>query len=295
MILKEINQSIVFTVIFVLMVSVLFIDTTYSVFTINESSEEKTISFGDIDMTVTSGDTTGDYSNTIGTTVINDVTSYTPQYPVVNPLTSNYGSTSWVTTNNSGASITLRPYKFTLRNTGDTDMSVTIYLSPDTLANQLSASETLSLDGNNFTFNQTTNGPVTSTQYKYFDYTIVEDQAGSPTIQNLGTAFAGSSETVNNTTVYPIATGITLASGATKTFTVYMWLSEDELKYYSCYDQQIVCSEVRTSSGTLVETICNTKDVAKATCQDSENNINSVMGKYLVTNVTVKGVAIAKN
>lgn len=324
MILKEINKKIIFTFIFALVVSLGFTKMTYAVFTVNESTVSKTIEFGDISMTVDAGDNQGNYTNVIGTVTNGSATSYVAQYPVHNP-TSAYSNTSWTTTNDTytiaGAAntVTLTPYKFTIENTGDVDLMVTLFLSPDTTIsgarsslNGTGGSKNLAtgviIVGHNIltstpdlentaliNYTEQYTNAVSSNQYKYFRLALSDDSVNVPNLYNLAADVflkSNNSETINGSTVYKLET-FELDSGQSKTFSLYMWLSIEELQTYSCYTQQVVCDNQANDAG---ERICNTVDVLKTgtaleNCESLEN-INDVIGRYLVTQISAKGVVI---
>lgn len=318
MILKDINRQIILTIIFVLVVSAGFMRMTYAVFSIDENSSEdnKVIEFGDVSMTLTSSNTT-----VIGTVTNGSATSYTPQYPVNDPLSNAYSNVSWSTTNDTKSlsgtanTVSLSPYKFTLSNTGDVDLMVTIFLSPDatvTGTRTNSGSKTLAsgvtIVGENITsstadlndssiinYTEQYTNAVSSNQYKYFNLALADDSVNVPNFYNLASDVflkSNNSEVINDTTVYKLES-FQLDSGESKSFSLYMWLSIEELKKYTCTKEQQVCTQVVNQNGNT-ETICNNVEVddsSKTTCV-SQENINDVIGRYLVTQISAKGIVI---
>ena len=248
MILRDINKKIVISSFVVIMLALVFSRVTYATFTVNQVSETDTITFGQIGMTVCPDDTNGNPTcdvagNIIGTYLRGDnTTGYIPFYPMSDPNISS-----------SNPFNGMNPYVFTIENTGDLTLNTTIYLTPDTsVESQVATFYTQS-------GSESWKGFVNNTQYQYFKVAIYEDGTlSSITSNNIKTL----SSIVNNQNEL---FSVTLTGGQSKTFYMYMWLSNDALTSNSGSDS----TSGSSSSGVV--------------------GSNNIIGKYLVTQISAKG------
>lgn len=237
MILKDINKRIIITAFVVIAIAIAFVRVTYATFTVYQVTDTETITFDKIGMTVCPNNICESIGNIIGTYDKGDGTKgFVPFYPVSDPTVASFPS-GWSN---------LNPYVFTLENTGDLDLITTIYLEPDTTA----TNEYASLNVNNGvqTSTQTFTGFVDSTYYKYFKVAIVENgTSGTLTSANVFTFDQITGNADPNKLI-----SLTLSKGETKTFYLYMWLSDEAIS-------------------------------------TSPTGSNNILGKYLVTQISAKG------
>jgi len=194
---KLINREIKITIGVVLFVSILFIALSYAIFKVDKSGASDVIKFGDISLSfckdATCASNVSNIGNIIGTeTDSNGNTVYSKIYPVADPVTND----DW---NN------LKPYIFTLTNTGSLPLYVSIFLERDMTAGVIS-------DGTN--------------EYSEF---VSDDQV------KIGFGVQGETPTIGlysdylNTTDnnHKIASNIQIGVGETKIFNLYAWLKSD--------------------------------------------------------------------
>ena len=194
---KLINREIKITIGVVLLVSILFIALSYAIFKVDKSGASDVIKFGDISLSfckdATCASNVNNIGNIIGTeTDSNGNTVYSKIYPVADPVTND----DW---NN------LKPYIFTLTNTGSLPLYVSIFLERDMTAGVIS-------DGTN--------------EYSEF---VNDDQV------KIGFGVQGETPTIGlysdylNTTDnnHKIASNIQIGVGETKIFNLYAWLKSD--------------------------------------------------------------------
>ena len=194
---KLINREIKITIGVVLFVSILFIALSYAIFKVDKSGASDVIKFGDISLSfckdATCASNVNNIGNIIGTeTDSNGNTVYSKIYPVADPVTND----DW---NN------LKPYIFTLTNTGSLPLYVSIFLERDMTAGVIS-------DGTN--------------EYSEF---VNDDQV------KIGFGVQGETPTIGlysdylNTTDnnHKIASNIQIGVGETKIFNLYAWLKSD--------------------------------------------------------------------
>ena len=194
---KLINREIKITIGVVLFVSILFIALSYAIFKVDKSGASDVIKFGDISLSFckdsTCASNVSNIGNIIGTeTDSNGNTVYSKIYPVSDPVTND----DW---NN------LKPYIFTLTNTGSLPLYVSIFLERDMTAGVIS-------DGTN--------------EYSEF---VNDDQV------KIGFGVQGETPTIGlysdylNTTDnnHKIASNIQIGVGETKIFNLYAWLKSD--------------------------------------------------------------------
>ena len=194
---KLINREIKITIGVVLFVSVLFITLSYAIFKVDKSGASDVIKFGDISLSfcqdATCASNVSNIGNIIGTeTDSNGNTVYSKIYPTSDPVTND----DW---NN------LKPYIFTLKNTGSLPLYVSIFLERDMTAGTLS-------DG--------------TSEYSEF---VSDDQV------KIGFGVQGETPTIGlysdylNTTDnnHKIASNIQIGVGETKIFNLYAWLKSD--------------------------------------------------------------------
>ena len=194
---KLINREIKITIGVVLFVSILFIALSYAIFKVDKSGASDVIKFGDISLSFckdsTCASNVSNIGNIIGTeTDSNGNTVYSKIYPVADPVTND----DW---NN------LKPYIFTLTNTGSLPLYVSIFLERDMTAGVIS-------DGTN--------------EYSEF---VNDDQV------KIGFGVQGETPTIGlysdylNTTDnnHKIASNIQIGVGETKIFNLYAWLKSD--------------------------------------------------------------------
>ena len=194
---KLINREIKITIGVVLFVSILFIALSYAIFKVDKSGASDVIKFGDISLSFckdsTCASNVSNIGNIIGTeTDSNGNTVYSKIYPVADPVTND----DW---NN------LKPYIFTLTNTGSLPLYVSIFLERDMTAGVIS-------DG--------------TSEYSEF---VNDDQV------KIGFGVQGETPTIGlysdylNTTDnnHKIASNIQIGVGETKIFNLYAWLKSD--------------------------------------------------------------------
>ena len=194
---KLINREIKITIGVVLFVSILFIALSYAIFKVDKSGASDVIKFGDISLSFckdsTCASNVSNIGNIIGTeTDSNGNTVYSKIYPVTDPVTND----DW---NN------LKPYIFTLTNTGSLPLYVSIFLERDMTAGVIS-------DG--------------TSEYSEF---VSDDQV------KIGFGVQGETPTIGlysdylNTTDnnHKIASNIQIGVGETKIFNLYAWLKSD--------------------------------------------------------------------
>ena len=194
---KLINREIKITIGVVLFVSILFIALSYAIFKVDKSGASDVIKFGDISLSFckdsTCASNVSNIGNIIGTeTDSNGNTVYSKIYPVADPVTND----DW---NN------LKPYIFTLTNTGSLPLYVSIFLERDMTAGVIS-------DG--------------TSEYSEF---VSDDQV------KIGVGVQGETPTIGlysdylNTTDnnHKIASNIQIGVGETKIFNLYAWLKSD--------------------------------------------------------------------
>ena len=194
---KLINREIKITIGVVLLVSILFIALSYAIFKVDKSGASDVIKFGDISLSFckdsTCSSNVSNIGNIIGTeTDSNGNTVYSKIYPVADPVTND----DW---NN------LKPYIFTLTNTGSLPLYVSIFLERDMTAGVIS-------DG--------------TSEYSEF---VSDDQV------KIGFGVQGETPTIGlysdylNTTDnnHKIASNIQIGVGETKIFNLYAWLKSD--------------------------------------------------------------------
>ena len=194
---KLINREIKITIGVVLFVSILFIALSYAIFKVDKSGASDVIKFGDISLSfckdATCASNVSNIGNIIGTeTDSNGNTVYSKIYPVADPVTND----DW---NN------LKPYIFTLTNTGSLPLYVSIFLERDMTAGVIS-------DG--------------TSEYSEF---VNDDQV------KIGFGVQGETPTIGlysdylNTTDnnHKIASNIQIGVGETKIFNLYAWLKSD--------------------------------------------------------------------
>ena len=194
---KLINREIKITIGVVLFVSILFIALSYAIFKVDKSGASDVIKFGDISLSFckdsTCASNVSNIGNIIGTeTDSNGNTVYSKIYPIADPVTND----DW---NN------LKPYIFTLTNTGSLPLYVSIFLERDMTAGVIS-------DG--------------TSEYSEF---VNDDQV------KIGFGVQGETPTIGlysdylNTTDnnHKIASNIQIGVGETKIFNLYAWLKSD--------------------------------------------------------------------
>ena len=194
---KLINREIKITIGVVLFVSILFIALSYAIFKVDKSGASDVIKFGDISLSfckdATCASNVSNIGNIIGTeTDSNGNTVYSKIYPVTDPVTND----DW---NN------LKPYIFTLTNTGSLPLYVSIFLERDMTAGVIS-------DGTN--------------EYSEF---VSDDQVKIGFgVQGETPAIGLYSDYLNTTdNNHKIASNIQIGVGETKIFNLYAWLKSD--------------------------------------------------------------------
>ncbi len=194
---KLINREIKITIGVVLFVSILFIALSYAIFKVDKSGASDVIKFGDISLSfckdATCASNVNNIGNIIGTeTDSNGNTVYSKIYPVADPVTND----DW---NN------LKPYIFTLTNTGSLPLYVSIFLERDMTAGVIS-------DG--------------TSEYSEF---VSDDQVKIGFgVQGETPAIGLYSDYLNTTdNNHKIASNIQIGVGETKIFNLYAWLKSD--------------------------------------------------------------------
>ncbi len=194
---KLINREIKITIGVVLFVSILFIALSYAIFKVDKSGASDVIKFGDISLSfckdATCASNVNNIGNIIGTeTDSNGNTVYSKIYPVADPVTND----DW---NN------LKPYIFTLTNTGSLPLYVSIFLERDMTAGVIS-------DG--------------TSEYSEF---VNDDQVKIGFgVQGETPAIGLYSDYLNTTdNNHKITSNIQIGVGETKIFNLYAWLKSD--------------------------------------------------------------------
>ena len=194
---KLINREIKITIGVVLFVSILFIALSYAIFKVDKSGASDVIKFGDISLSFCKDSTCASNVNNIGNIIgtetdSNGNTVYSKIYPVTDPVTND----DW---NN------LKPYIFTLTNTGSLPLYVSIFLERDMTAGVIS-------DGTN--------------EYSEF---VSDDQVKIGFgVQGETPAIGLYSDYLNTTdNNHKIASNIQIGVGETKIFNLYAWLKSD--------------------------------------------------------------------
>ena len=194
---KLINREIKITIGVVLFVSILFIALSYAIFKVDKSGASDVIKFGDISLSFckdsTCASNVSNIGNIIGTeTDSNGNTVYSKIYPTTDPVTND----DW---NN------LKPYIFTLTNTGSLPLYVSIFLERDMTAGVIS-------DG--------------TSEYSEF---VNDDQVKIGFgVQGETPAIGLYSDYLNTTdNNHKIASNIQIGVGETKIFNLYAWLKSD--------------------------------------------------------------------
>ena len=194
---KLINREIKITIGVVLFVSILFIALSYAIFKVDKSGASDVIKFGDISLSFckdsTCASNVSNIGNIIGTeTDSNGNTVYSKIYPVADPVTND----DW---NN------LKPYIFTLTNTGSLPLYVSIFLERDMTAGVIS-------DG--------------TSEYSEF---VNDDQVKIGFgVQGETPAIGLYSDYLNTTdNNHKITSNIQIGVGETKIFNLYAWLKSD--------------------------------------------------------------------
>ena len=194
---KLINREIKITIGVVLFVSILFIALSYAIFKVDKSGASDVIKFGDISLSFCKDSTCASNVNNIGNIIgtetdSNGNTVYSKIYPVADPVTND----DW---NN------LKPYIFTLTNTGNLPLYVSIFLERDMTAGVIS-------DG--------------TSEYSEF---VNDDQVKIGFgVQGETPAIGLYSDYLNTTdNNHKIASNIQIGVGETKIFNLYAWLKSD--------------------------------------------------------------------
>ena len=194
---KLINREIKITIGVVLFVSILFIALSYAIFKVDKSGASDVIKFGDISLSFCKDSTCASNVNNIGNIIgtetdSNGNTVYSKIYPVADPVTND----DW---NN------LKPYIFTLTNTGSLPLYVSIFLERDMTAGVIS-------DG--------------TSEYSEF---VNDDQVKIGFgVQGETPAIGLYSDYLNTTdNNHKIASNIQIGVGETKIFNLYAWLKSD--------------------------------------------------------------------
>ena len=194
---KLINREIKITIGVVLFVSILFIALSYAIFKVDKSGASDVIKFGDISLSFCKDSTCASNVNNIGNIIgtetdSNGNTVYSKIYPVTDPVTND----DW---NN------LKPYIFTLTNTGSLPLYVSIFLERDMTAGVIS-------DG--------------TSEYSEF---VNDDQVKIGFgVQGETPAIGLYSDYLNTTdNNHKIASNIQIGVGETKIFNLYAWLKSD--------------------------------------------------------------------
>ena len=194
---KLINREIKITIGVVLFVSILFIALSYAIFKVDKSGASDVIKFGDISLSfckdATCASNVNNIGNIIGTeTDSNGNTVYSKIYPVADPVTND----DW---NN------LKPYIFTLTNTGSLPLYVSIFLERDMTAGVIS-------DGTS----------------KYSEFVNDDQVKIGFGVQGETPAIGLYSDYLNTTdNNHKIASNIQIGVGETKIFNLYAWLKSD--------------------------------------------------------------------
>lgn len=206
---KLIKREIGITIATVLLVTTVFIMFSYAIFKVEVSGDTDVITFGDIDMsfcTNTECDSTlENVSNVIGTKTEGGVTKYVPVYPQKDPVT----EAEWNE---------LTPYTFSLKNTGDLDLYISLYLVKDTTAtieHEIDGKYEEEKDISKYTASI-----VDDNQIKV----AIGEKNSTPTIR-LFSEYT-TIDTTNGQS-REIAKNILIPAGESKIFNLYAWLRED--------------------------------------------------------------------
>lgn len=207
---KLIKREISITLAVVLLVTTLFIMFSYAIFKVDATSESNSITFGDISMSFCASadcdNTINNMGNIIGTETIDGATSYVPIYPQKDPQT----EAEWGE---------LKPYTFSLTNTGTIDLYITLYLKKDTAVSIPLEGQTLTPCGENGSQNCIEESQlVNDNQIKI----AIGEQGLTPTIKIFKDTQVAEGE--NN---YKIAENIFIPAGEKKIFNYYAWLTEN--------------------------------------------------------------------
>ena len=210
MIDKLLKREISITVSIVIIVSLLFIAFSYAIFKIDVNSESSTITFGDIDLSFCKNETCDEkltnIDNIIGKKTENGITSYVPIYPQDDPSKlEDYSS--------------LTPYTFTITNTGDLDLYVSLYLEKD----ETEAAKT----GNNPHTSETQSDQASDLYNKSASEDQIKIAIGEVGILPTIKLYSSTKNVVNQIVSHEIASQIYLKSGESKTFNLYAWLVSD--------------------------------------------------------------------
>ena len=194
---KLINREIKITIGVVLFVSILFIALSYAIFKVDKSGASDVIKFGDISLSfckdATCASNVNNIGNIIGTeTDSNGNTVYSKIYPVADPVTND----DW---NN------LKPYIFTLTNTGSLPLYVSIFLERDMTA-----------------------GVISDRTSEYSEFVNDDQVKIGFGVQGETPAIGLYSDYLNTTdNNHKIASNIQIGVGETKIFNLYAWLKSD--------------------------------------------------------------------
>ncbi len=206
-----IKREISITILTVLLVTTLFIMFSYAIFKVDTEGEVNAITFGDVNMQFCSDvnctSTLTNVDNVIGKTNENGETKYVPVYPQDDPQ----NKEDWEK---------LKPYTFTLKNTGSLDLYVKIKLEKDNTANTITQYNDMAHLSEDF-----------STQVEDTEIKVAISENGTDPKPKLY------SETSKDNEGHIIAEGIYLPAGETKTFNLYIYLTstaqnEDQGKYF---------------------------------------------------------------
>ena len=194
---KLINREIKITIGVVLFVSILFIALSYAIFKVDKSGASDVIKFGDISLSfckdATCASNVNNIGNIIGTeTDSNGNTVYSKIYPVADPVTND----DW---NN------LKPYIFTLTNTGSLPLYVSIFLERDMTA-----------------------GVISDRTSEYSEFVNDDQVKIGFGVQGETPAIGLYSDYLNTTdNNHKITSNIQIGVGETKIFNLYAWLKSD--------------------------------------------------------------------
>ena len=181
-------------------------------------------------------------------------------------------------------------YRFDIKNTGDLDLYASIYLEDDKTSSLIytinhgtdttytktkngNTTEATESGTNEFSRTETFSSFVGTDEYKYFKVAIIESGTTVATVQTY-------ENIVDND--YMVMSQIPLASGETKTYYMYIWLSKDESVDES---EREACSEA-TETYNENQTSANLTAMNTA-CQRVKSN--EVIGKYFVSELYAKG------
>lgn len=288
---KLIKREIGITIATVLLVTTVFIMSSYAIFKVEVSGDTNAITFGDISMSFcadkTCNSTLQNIGNVIGTTQENGITKYVPIYPQADPATTN----DWEK---------LTPYTFTLTNDGTLDLYISLLLTKDT------SSDLKYTVDNSYTYEATTTDGIStcpkggtlngtncvidtsSTYDTQVDDSQIKIAIGegnnTPTIK-LYSATKVEKKDKPGEYEYVIATNILLPATdpkTTKTFHLYAWLKEPE-------------EGATPENCSNWENLCNENSDAEA-CENKKKCVyNSNQGKFFVTQISVRGEFIPES